>query len=56
MSVPSRVPLPPARLVPPNTTAAITVNSNPVAAWGAAAYSRAVRITPASAALKPERV
>ncbi len=47
-------PRPPIRLVPPITTAAITWSSNPVAVLGLADDMRAVWITEATAARKPE--
>ncbi len=47
MTVPSTEPKPPARLVPPSTTAAMASNSYPVPAVGCAELKRAVMIIPA---------
>ena len=53
MTVPITVPRPPKRLVPPRTTAVITVSSNPVAELAEPEPSRAAISSPAIPAAKP---
>ena len=54
MSEPLMPPMPPERLAPPITTAAITSSSLPTAVVGSPTVSRAYCMTPARPANKPD--
>src|SRR6266852_3131440 len=55
-TTPNNEPRPPKMLTPPSKTTVTTVSSNPTAFSGRALEKRAVKITPASAAMTPERM
>ncbi len=54
ISVPDALPVPPARLAPPMTTAAMASSSYPCAACGCAEDSREASTMPATAANSPD--